>query len=468
MVRMGTLLGRCGALSIAALLAVGCGEEAPPYDALPLRDALRAAPEVMASLPKETRRDVAQRLEEAGLAPVDEKQAIPPPELATIDALASAADEAREEKGEDALVLGAIEKEGAGLFLEARGAKEPGDAAEGPLKLRGRAGEATAALEEAALRGRAGRWVRELSQRSDAHEIVRTTGLPMGAWAYEDKLYVNASWLVAMAALEDEGAATAPGVAGVPIPAFGGARPLSVDFNPYKLPDSVAECAADVQATCSCAASNLCDHDATDPTFPDANAECTWVNQNTVHAAALCVLALMNIDGVRACVESAGSACSALPVVTREDALAFVASSDCMLLLDQCLDDGSLSQGTSGGGPSSSDSCGGCSGSSCDGCNDDCSKCNDSCSKCNDNCSDCNDNCSECNQNNQDCNDNCKSCKGSGSASAVAAEAYMGGARCAVAARPGRSPLPSPVGTAFWLSLPVAYLFFLSRRRRRP
>ncbi|MRG96483.1 DUF4215 domain-containing protein [Polyangium spumosum] len=443
MVRLGRFSGRCGALWVAALLSAGCGEEAPPYDALPLRDALRAAPEVMASLPKETRRDVALRLEESALAPVpvDEKLVIPPPEVTTLDALASAADEAREEKGEDALVLGAIEQEGAEMFLAPREAKEPGDTSEGPPKMRGRPGDTTAALEEAALRGRAGRWVKELAARSEAQEIVRTTGLPMGAWAFEDKLYVNASWLVALEALEEEGAESGPSPAVVPIVGFPGSKPLSVDFNPYMLPDSVEQCALQVQTTCGCAASSSCDHAVTDPTFADANAECTWVNQGASNAAALCVLALMNIDGVRACVESGGSACAALPVVTRDDALAFLASTDCMSLLEQCLADGTLSQGSSGGSSGSSSSCGGCSGSSCDGCNEDCSKCNDNCSKCNENCSDCNQNCKDCNQN----------CKGS---------------NCAVARRPGQSPVPSPVGTAFWLSLPIAYLYLLSRRRR--
>ncbi|MDI1448258.1 hypothetical protein [Polyangium sp. 6x1] len=440
---------------MVALLSTGCGEEVPPYDALPLRDALRAAPEVMASLPKETRREVASRLEEAGIAPVEERLVLPPRDITTIDTLASAADEEREEQGKDALVLGTIERQGTEFLVEAREAKEAGDTNEEPPKMRGRPGSTTAALEEAALAGRAGRWVRDLAKRSEAKEIVRTTGLPMGAWAFDDTLYVNASWLVALAALEEEGAPLAPAPAVVPMPGLPESKPLSVDFNPYKLPDSVEECSLQVQTTCACATSGSCGHDVTDPTFADANAECAWVNQGASNAAALCVLALMNIDGVRACVESGGSICAALPVTSREKALEFVASESCMSLLQQCLSDGSLSGEPSGG--SSSSSCGGCSGSSCDGCNNDCSKCNDSCSKCNQNCEDCNQNCKDCNQNYQDC----KNCNSSG-----ASAAYMGGARCSVARRTGRSPLPSPVGTAFWLSLPVAYLYLLSRRRR--
>ena len=207
-----------------------------------------------------------------------------------------------------------------------------------------------------------------------------------------------------------------------------------------------------VQGTCSCAPSLSCHHVATDPTFTDANAECAWVNADPTHAAALCVLALMSIDGVRACVESAGAACTALPVTTRDAALAFVASPDCMGILNRCLDTGEPFP------PPPAQSCSGCSGGGCDGCGG-CGGCNDDCSKCNDDCSKCNDNCAECNQNTKDCNDNCKSCKSSG-AQATAAQAGP----CSVRPVQGRSPLPSPLGTALWLVAPVVYV--LSRKRR--
>ncbi|NUQ78679.1 MAG: hypothetical protein HUU21_34555, partial [Polyangiaceae bacterium] len=51
------------ALVLAGLGA--CSAETPPYEELPLRDALSAAPDVIAALPEQARRDVAQRLEEA-------------------------------------------------------------------------------------------------------------------------------------------------------------------------------------------------------------------------------------------------------------------------------------------------------------------------------------------------------------------------------------------------------------------
>ena len=70
-----TALRHAAALVVAATLASGCGEEMPPYEELPLRDALSAAPEVLASMPEESRREVARRLEEARAA--EEEEATP-------------------------------------------------------------------------------------------------------------------------------------------------------------------------------------------------------------------------------------------------------------------------------------------------------------------------------------------------------------------------------------------------------
>src|SRR5262249_55671220 len=50
----------------------GCGSESPPYAELPLRDALSAAPEVLASLPQESLHDLAVRLEEAQTTSADQ------------------------------------------------------------------------------------------------------------------------------------------------------------------------------------------------------------------------------------------------------------------------------------------------------------------------------------------------------------------------------------------------------------
>ena len=107
---------RCaaGLLAIAALGA--CGAETPPYDDLPLRDALSAAPEVLAALPEEALHDLAVRLEEAHKAKEGET-AIAGAEIASVPALVRSADAAREERGEDAIVLGALEPSAEGFVL---------------------------------------------------------------------------------------------------------------------------------------------------------------------------------------------------------------------------------------------------------------------------------------------------------------------------------------------------------------
>jgi len=424
----------------------------PPYEELPLRDALSAAPEVMASMPEESRREVARRLEEARGAEGDEPALITADEEESgVAALVRGGDAAREAGGKDALVLGAIEPSPEGLALAPMDADLP----EGPLVLpllEGRPSTMTANLEEAALRGRAGAILHDLARRADAQELVRTTGLPVGVVAMDHTLYVNASWLVAMSALEPAGAFQgAPMQGGMFAPPR---KPQSVGHNPYNLPESLAECASEVRGVCTCATASQCDHEPTDKTFADGQAECTWVNSAEVNAEALCVLALMSIDGVRECVQKGGAECAQLPVTTREQALLFVADAGCMSVLDACLAFGEPR--IPGGSDSSGGSCDSCDNDGCDGCdgdgcNDDCSGCNDNCSKCNDNCADCNDNCADCNQNSSDCKNGTPGCR---SCSVRAAD--RGGA-------PAGEP---PAGTLVMLAAPA--LFILRRARRRP
>ncbi len=429
------------------LLLAGCGQDEPPYDGLPLRDALRASPEVVASLSLETRREVAQRMEQATQGD-DAAMALPSPEVTTIDALSRSADEAREDRGQDALVLGEVVLQPNELVVSTAGIDEQNAyrVPAGPILLRGRPGVETAAFEDAALRGRAGQLLRELSLRTETQQLVRTTGLPMGAWAFGDTLYVNASWLVAMSALE-EPLPVSPMTTGIlPGTRKPGNKPLSVDFHPYNLPDSIVECANQVEANCQCGAS--CTHEVTDPTFTSAVEECAWVNEDPANSTALCVLALLSIDGVRACVESPGT-CNSLPVTSRDDALVFVQDTLCMQFLERCLQNGDpLPQATGS-------VCGGCN--NCNGC--DCSDCSDSnsngCQSCSDDCSQCNEDLSACNQNCKDCNQNCSDSD----------QNARNCGKCSVKPMVARSPLPGPIGPTFWLVAPVAYLLLRGRRR---
>jgi hypothetical protein len=433
----------------AVLLLAGCGQDAPPYDDLPLRDALRATPEVVAGLSFETRHELAERLDAAGRND-DGTMTFGLPETVTIDTLARVADEAREDQEQDALIVGEIVAQPSDFSLRSENIDEEtlGRVVVGPIFLRGRPGAQTVPLEDVALRGRAGKWLRELSGRAHTKQMVRTTGLPLGAWAFEDTLYVNASWLVAMAALEEDVIVPGPVNGSTVTIDAPSKKPLTVEYNPYKLPVSIEECAGQVTQTCQCGTS--CTHDVTDPSFPNAVDECAWVNQDPSHASVLCVLALMSIGDVSSCMASGAPQCAA--VTTGEDALAFVQNANCMSLLDVCLRDGYIPQPSSGsgGGSCGEVDCGSCSncGNGCSDSNNSCSKCNDDCSSCNDNWSDCNDNCSNSGQNCSNTGSNANSCS-----------------KCSVKPASERSPLPAPLGSTFWLVAPAAYLLLRGRRR---
>lgn len=461
MIRLSRFFRKPALLAFALSGAMaGCGEESPPYEALPMRDALRAAPEVMATLPEESRREIATRFEEAAKAE-DDPTHFARPEAPTLDGLVLAADDLREEIGKDALLFGEISVNEGGVLLlpEVLGEEAVGDAA--PIEVRGRPGATTAMLEEAALKGRAGKALAGLAERTHAKSLVRMTGLPVGAVAWDETLYVNAAWLVALSSLEEAPGvvptpSSAPGVsepgdtAALPVP-----KPLSVDFNAYKIPGNLAECTAQVQTTCGCGATMSCSHEPTDPTFADANAECAWVRQATENATALCVLVLMDVDKVRQCVQGAAPQCGALS--SKEAALNFVKTSACVSELDYCLQNGESSS------TAQSSSCG--EGTGCE----DCRYCDDE----GDNTAECIDDCATAIQLCAACAELCAACAdSSGGKTAARAPspftyATVGAqSQCSMRPRPEPSPLPFPVSTALWLLSPVAYV--LSRKARRP
>lgn len=450
---------------LCALVLAGsgaCSAETPPYEELPLRDALSAAPDVIAALPEQARRDVAQRLEEAHFV-AGEEAAIAEADIPSVAALVRTADAAREDEEKDSLVLAAIEPREGGFVLRGLGVGLEGEGSIEPSALSGSKATSTAALEEAALRGRAGAILGALGARVEAREIVRTTGVPAGVVAMDGTMYVNASWLVALSALEAPG----EGQAAIAAPAINVAppkAPQSVPVNPYKLPNSVNECAFDVKDVCFCAASLQCDHQQTDPTFANAQLECEWVNGADGRAEALCVLALMSMAAIRECVALSGSECSQQVVTNRDEALAFIADAACVDVLNACLQYGKPSGSVSSPSAPSRNACNsGCSGGSCDGCNNDCEQCNEDCSKCNDNCAKCNDNCDQCNENCRECDENQKNCKGAGGSSA----AFEGGTSyCRMSRRASRVPeSPVPFMGVLWFLAPAGYIARRIRRR---
>jgi hypothetical protein len=191
---------------MVVLLVVGCGGEAPPLDELSLRDTLRAEPEVVASLGDEVRQRLATRFEMARIAGgASDEIADAPTPAAEVTAL----DEARTRRSADALVVGASAGGVAWPVAATVGASE--SAALPPLE--GEVATNTAALEARALEGPAGAALRGLVATSGARRLERVVEWPVGAIAIGDTVYVDASWLVALAPVEtsaDGGVGIAP------------------------------------------------------------------------------------------------------------------------------------------------------------------------------------------------------------------------------------------------------------------
>lgn len=440
-------------IAFAGVIA-GCGEEAPPYDSLPLRDALRAAPEVVVTMSEDARHDLALRLQDAEQA--EAETVVFAPKSLELDSLVVAADAVREATNKDAIMLGEIvATEGHGLFEVHVGANSDIDESK-PFELLGKASEGAGAFEEAALRGAAGKTLRAFADETQAQRIVRMTGLPVAAVAWNDQIFVNETWLVAMSALENECALPVGVNAGAPAISSPGATPLSVEFSPFSLPDDLTACIVQVDETCACAQTLSCSHTPTDATFPDANAECAWSNLQSANAAALCIMALLRLDKVRDCVNGASPACALMPVNGRDDAVSFSTDERCSAILNQCLSDGTSSVPTSNT-PNSS-ACG-------DSC-DDCRYCDNK-----------NDDCQQCLTDTQLCLETCELCVTILDACASSAErpeetdspfkyaSIRPVSQCSVRPASPKSPIPAPIGTTLWLVAPVVYLFSRSRRR---
>jgi hypothetical protein len=435
-------------LLFAALpLVTACGPETPPYNELPLRDALRASPESLAALPEEARSDLARRFaDEHSAAEIEATPAHA--DVPSALALVRGADEAREAEGRDAVVLGSIEPEGDGFVVQALALAGAPAAVIDPASLELPAEEPTKALEEAALRGQAGAVLAEIARRAEAEDLVRVTGWPAGVMVAERTVYVNASWLVAMSALEPS-EAPAPVLAPALPAGPRGLSPQSIDGNPYDLPLSIEACASGVRDKCACAASSQCIHEPADTTFDDANAECTWVNQEPVNAEALCVLAIMSVFNVAACVEKGSSSCTTPPVTDRQQALDLLLNTECRAHLDACLETGKPADSSSGGGSSGGGSCN-------RGCN------NGSCSSCDS--PDCNN--SSCN--NSSCSNS--NCGGSNCGGSNCGGGNCGGGSCGKGCRVARVERDAPPSKGSWgdallFLAPAAYMARRTRRR---
>jgi len=111
--------------------------------------------------------------------------------------VAADVDRIRQHRQAEPLLLGLV-RQGAAWPIQGDGhlGGEPLPVLDGPPA------SATAAIESRALAGRAGAELRLLLAASGAQHLQRVLGWPAGAVALEETIYVNASWLVALAPAE--------------------------------------------------------------------------------------------------------------------------------------------------------------------------------------------------------------------------------------------------------------------------
>ena len=193
-----------GALMLVAL--TGCDGAAPPLDELPLRDALRADPAVIATLSDDARQQLAARLEAARTGDGTSDPVAGDPDATQPAMLLAQVDAARAQRSGDALIVGIIASGTArALPNVSSGASAPLP----PLEVEATA-PALTALESRALQGKAATPVRGLLAASGAQHLRRVVGWPTGAVAIGDTVYVGAAWLAALApAISTDGGADA-------------------------------------------------------------------------------------------------------------------------------------------------------------------------------------------------------------------------------------------------------------------
>ena len=184
--------------TFALLLFASC-DQAPPFDQLPLRDTLRADPEVIASLPEPARIQLATRFEGARAKDVT-IDTLATSEGSTPAALVVALDGVRQRRLGEALIVGLLSN---GSAWAIRVCAAPPQVSPLP-PIEGAPAAATATLERRALESKAGAAVRVLLAASGAHHLHRVGGWPAGAVAIDDTVYVNASWLVSLAPASEE------------------------------------------------------------------------------------------------------------------------------------------------------------------------------------------------------------------------------------------------------------------------
>ena len=297
---------------MAGTLAACSDATEPPFDELSLRDALDADPSVIASMSNDAQASLALRLHEAQrmqaqagspMRPVASDATL---ESNAVEALVASLDGNRATNHEEALVTATLDFAAPDPLLLAPPIGLSGNAAAGKVidlsTLEGAdPASPTADAEARALAGDAGLILADLAQQANADRFIRVSGWPVGAVAVGRTVYVNGTWLVAMA--------SKPVSNDVPTMKTPTLSPQKVSGNPYDPPFSIDECALQVESDCNtCVATGQCDDsDLTD--ISDPKAACEFILADTRRAKSLCIIALFGTEKLRECVSSFDSQC---------------------------------------------------------------------------------------------------------------------------------------------------------------
>lgn len=179
---------------IGLCLCMACGNTSPPLAELTLRDALLSEPATILSLPLDDQRRLAQRFE---LARIDSNHSgsysYLAPERGSLESQIESMDRQRMAANADALIVGQITSGSNRLIFlpmqEVLSASPRHVLHQLPGAL---------PHENGALTGSAGAIVERLLELSDAQNLIRMEHVPIAAFSYENKIYVNTSWLAVM------------------------------------------------------------------------------------------------------------------------------------------------------------------------------------------------------------------------------------------------------------------------------
>lgn len=187
---------------VALTLLLGCTpEEAPPFEALSLRDALQADAHAILAMSDDARAHLAARLESARLAQREDREL---PEASTIEAIL-ALDERRAEAADDALVASRLDRRDGGsrvrhLDVDARQVDALDGGAGAPCAVSIELDEVLLAFGDP-LPGVPGAVVCAYAERLGVTRAEALAGVPAGIVVEPDAgvLRVNPAWIAAFA-----------------------------------------------------------------------------------------------------------------------------------------------------------------------------------------------------------------------------------------------------------------------------